>query len=136
MAKLSGMAYPMVLFGAVIFLGAILNASLIGVIERQREIATYRVLGYRPMEVGAMFLRENLVQNIAGIVLGLPLGWELLTAMCAQYSNDMYVMPVIMFGKSWIMSVGLALAFVFISQVFVQRAICKLDWLEALSVKE
>ena len=46
--KLGAMVYPLILFGAVIFFGAILNGSLISIMERTREIATFRVLGYQP----------------------------------------------------------------------------------------
>ncbi len=134
--KMGGVAYPLIFFGAVIFFGSILNASLIAIIERQRDIATYRVLGYQTGEIGRMFLRENLLVNLTGLLLGLPLGWYLLKGMAALYTNDMYAMPAVMTGASWAWSVGLTLIFVFAAQIFVQRAVNKLDWLEALNIKE
>jgi len=134
--KMGGVAYPLIFFGAVIFFGSILNASLIAIIERQREIATYRVLGYQTGEIGRMFLRENLIINLTGMLLGLPLGWYMLKGMAALYTNDMYAMPTVMTGASWAWSVGLTLVFVFAAQIFVQRAVNKLEWLEALNIKE
>ena len=134
--KLGGMAYPMIVFGAVIFFGAILNASLISIIERRREIATYRVLGYQPGEIGRMFLRENMFLNLAGTLIGLPLGYWFLAAMAKEYTNDMYAMPVVVAGSSWFWSAALAVLFVLGSQVVVQRAVNKLDWRDALNMKE
>lgn len=134
--KLGGMAYPMILFGAIIFFGSILNASLIGIIERKREIATYRVLGYRSLEVGNLLLRENLVVNLAGIALGLPLGAAMLDGLALEYQNDMYAMPSVVSLQSWLISVGLSVLFVLLCQVIIQRSINKLEWNEALSMKE
>ncbi|KAA6186343.1 FtsX-like permease family protein [Thiohalocapsa marina] len=134
--KMGSMAYVMILFGAVIFFGAILNGALISLIERQRELATYRVLGYRNGEVGAMYLRETLVLNLGGILLGLPLGWWMLLGMNAQYKNDLYMMPSVITPAGWFWSIGLAIAFVLIAQLIVQRRINCMHWNEALSMKE
>lgn len=134
--KLGGMAYMMILFGAVIFFGAILNGALISLIERERELATYRVLGYRAGEVGAMYLRETLVVNAVGVLVGLPLGWWMLSGMNAQYKNDLYVMPTVISPAGWLWSIGLALAFVLIAQLIVQARINRMHWNEALSMKE
>lgn len=134
--KLGGMAYPLIFFGAIIFFGSILNASLIGILERKREIATYRVLGYSALEVGNLLLRENTLVNGAGILLGLPLGWWMLDGMAKQYQNDMYAMPCVVNPQSWIISVVLAIVFVLLCQCIIQRTISRLNWNEALSMKE
>ncbi len=134
--KLGSMSYVMILFGAVIFFGSILNAALIGLIERRREMATYRVLGYRPGEVGAMALRESLVLNLSGILLGLPLGWWMLVGMNRQYTNDLYVLPPVVTASGWLWSCALAIGFVLIAQLVVQREINRMNWNEALSMKE
>lgn len=134
--KMGGMLYPMILFGAVIFFGAILNGSLIAIVERRREIATFRVLGYQASAVGNVFLRENIVQNMIGAVLGLPLGWWMLQGLAAEFTNDLYAMPCIVSPSSWAWSLGLALLFVLMAQWVVQKAVNGLDWSEALKMKE
>ena len=90
----------MILFASVIFFGSILNGSLISISERQREIATYRVLGYTTKEIGAIFLRENLITNMTGAVLGLGFGYWMTVAMMAQYQNDAYSMPAVVWPSS------------------------------------
>ena len=134
--KMGGMANMLILFGAVIFFGAILNSALISLIERQRELATYRVLGYHNGEVGAMYLRETLVLNLSGILLGLPLGWWMLLGMNSEYKNDLYMMPTVVTPGGWIWSIGLAISFVLIAQLIVQHRINRMHWNEALSMKE
>ena len=135
-AKMGGEIYPLILFAAIIFFGSILNASLIAIVERQREIATFRVLGYQLGELGSIFLRENLLQNMTGAFLGLPLGWWLLKMQAKEFTNDMYAMPCIVSTSSWVYSITLAFLFVICAQFIVQRSIKALDWNEALSLKE
>lgn len=134
--KMGMLTYPLVGFAAVIFFGSILNASLIAIVERRREIATYRVLGYQPLQIGGLYLRENLVSNGAGLLLGLPLGKALLAGMAALYSNELYAMPAVIGGATWLWSAALTGLFVLCAQVFVQRAINRLDWREAINFKE
>ncbi len=134
--KLGQMVYPIILFGAVIFFGAILNGSLISIIERAREIATFRVLGYQPGEIGAIFLRENMIQYGIGAFLGLPLGWWLLWGINSQYTNDMYRVPTIVEPMSWVKTVILSFIFILGAHVFVRKAIQRLHWQDALSMKE
>ena len=135
-AMMNTMAVPLVMFAAVIFFGSILNGSLIAILERVRQISTFRVLGYRPLEVGNIFFRENLAQNMVGTVLGLPLGWLILKAMSVEFANDMYEMPCVVRPVSYVYSVALAVAFVAAAQVIVQKVLSGIDWSQALKMKE
>lgn len=134
--KLGQMVYPLIMFGAVIFFGAILNGSLISIIEREREIATFRVLGYQPGEIGAIFFRENLIQYGIGALLGLPLGWWLLYGINSQYTNDMYSVPTLIEPVSFVKTVVISFVFILGAHTFVRRSIHKLHWQDALSMKE
>ena len=134
--SMGSVAFIMVLFAGVIFFGSILNASLISLSERQREISTYRVLGYQPREIGGMFLRENLLINMVGALLGLPVGKWMLIGMMTQYSNDAYSMPAIVTASSWGWTLLLSVIFVLGAHFFVQKNINKLNWLEGVNYKE
>ncbi|WPL17867.1 macrolide transporter ATP-binding /permease protein [Thiorhodovibrio winogradskyi] len=134
--KMGSMLNVMILFAAVIFFGAILNGALISLIERQRELATYRVLGYRPGEVGAMYLRESLVLNGLGILLGLPLGYWMTLGMNSQYQNDLYSMPTVITASGWFWSIAMAVIFVLLCQWIVQHRIDRMPWNQALAMKE
>lgn len=134
--KMGQMVYPLILFGAAIFFGAILNGSLISIIERTREIATFRVLGYHPREISTIFFRENMIQYGVGALLGLPLGWWLLNAINSQYTNDMYAVPTVVASVSWVKTVVVSFAFILASHIFVRRAIKRLHWQDALRMKE
>ena len=120
------------LFAGVIFFGSILTASLIGLAERQREVATLRVLGHTEWRIGGLFLRESLLLNFVGAVLGLPLG-HLLTELLAWYMDtELFRFPVITSPTIWLKTVLIAMAFAMAAHLVVQRNVNRTDWLEAL----
>ncbi len=135
-SKLSGMTFIMILFAAVIFLGTILNSSLIAISERQREIATFRVMGYNFNEISLPFFYENLIINMIGALIGLPLGYIMLYGMSLMYQNNLFSMPCIVNTGSWFLCLILVFLFVLISQFVIYRTIIKIDWIESLQIKE
>jgi putative ABC transport system permease protein len=125
-----------VIFAGVIFFSSLLNASLVGLAERRREVATLRVLGYTEYQVGGLFLRESLVINTIGTICGLPLGYMLAYMLSRIYDTEMFRFPLIAPTWSWYTTFGMGLAFALVAHSFVQRTITKLDWLDASKTKE
>jgi len=114
----------------------VLNASLIEIADRTRDIATFRVLGYRPGQIAGIFFRENLVIYAAGLGLGLPLGYGMLLAMAKAYDSELFRMPVLVKVASVLATAVISLVFILIAQWFVYRQILKLDWREGVKVNE
>ncbi len=129
-------AVVMIGFAAVIFFGAILNGTLIAIAERQREMATFRTMGYHENEVGRLFLRENLVTNVLGTLIGLPMGYGMLYGSITGLATDAYSFPAAVEPTSYIYTVALAVVFVLLSQIVVVRSLRAQNWVEALSLKE
>ena len=123
-------------FAGIIFFGSILNSSLISLSERQTEIGTFRVLGYGPHEVGMIFLQESLLVNSVGLLIGLPLGYWLSLLLCQLYDTELFRIPQVIRPAGFVWTSVLAVVFTLAAHYFVQRAINKMDWLEALKVKE
>lgn len=125
-----------VAFAGIIFFGSILNSSLISLAEREREIATFRVLGYRPGEIGMIFLKESLIVNLTGSLIGLPLSYWLTSLMVRMYETELFRMPLVISPSAAFYTIGFALLFTFLSYGFVYRAILKMDWLQAMQAQE
>ena len=123
-------------FAGLIYFGSILNSSLISLNERRREIATYRVLGYTPVEVGRIFLRESLIVNLLGALVGLWLGYTLSMAYADSFEFDTWQFPKVVAPSTFIWAWLLALGFTLLAHLPVQRALNRLDWLAALNVQE
>lgn len=134
--KMKGMIFVMIIFAGIIFFGSILNSALISIAERQREIATFRVLGYQSLEVGEIFLRETMVVSMIGAVIGLPLGYYMLYGLALMFTNDMFAMPCVVDTVTWFYALGLAFIFVLGAYFIIQNTINKMDWGEALKMKE
>jgi putative ABC transport system permease protein len=126
----------LVSFAGVVFFGSILNTSLVSLAERQREIATLRVLGYGPWEVGSLLLRESMITTTLGTLLGMPLGYLLTVATARAYASDLFRLPIIVSGGLWTLTLALAVVFGLVTHLFVQRAIHTMDWLDALKTQE
>jgi putative ABC transport system permease protein len=125
-----------VLFAGVIFFSSLLNSSLVGLGERRREVATLRVLGYNEWQVGGLFLRESLVINTAGTLLGLPVGYSLAWALSRVYDTEMFRFPLVSPPWVWYGTFAMGVVFAMVAHSFVQRSINHLDWLDASKTKE
>ncbi len=126
----------LVFFAGIVFFGSILNASLVSLAERRREVATLRVLGYGPWEVGSLLLRESMITTVLGALLGMPLGYLLTKFAAVAYASEMFRMPIVASPGLWITTLAFAVFFGLITHVFVQRAIHGMDWLDALKTQE
>ncbi len=125
-----------VLFTGIVFFGSILNASLVSLAERQRELATLRVLGYSPWEVGRLLLRESLITTFLGALLGMPMGYGLTTLIAGAYASDLFRLPLVPSMSLWIKTMSFAIGFGLITHIVVQQQVTKMDWLDALKTKE
>ena len=96
----------------------------------------FRALGYSETQIGSMFLRENLITNLTGAVLGLPTGWFLAWLTAVSYNNDLIRLPVVSAPWIWWTTLLLAVAFSLTAHAVVQWTLSRMDYLEALKVKE
>lgn len=125
-----------VLFAGVIAFGSMLNASMVEIGDRVREISTLRVLGYDSAQVAGIFIRQNLVVFVLGVALAVPMGYGLTLAAVSGYDTELFRMPVVFRPVMILMTGAVTLLFVLAAQWFVYRAVCKLDWLEGTKVRE
>ncbi|MEX0866942.1 MAG: FtsX-like permease family protein [Pirellulales bacterium] len=128
--------FLLILFAGVIFFGSILNSSLISLAERRREVATLRTLGYTNWQVGGLFLRESMLVNLCGAALGMPIGYALAWLLAWAYTTEMFRFPLVAPAWSWAGTLIAAVAFGLAAHAVVQREINRMQWLEALNVKE
>jgi putative ABC transport system permease protein len=126
----------LIIFAGVIAFGSVLNASLIEIADRTRDISTFIVLGYRPNQVAGIFFRQNMVISVLGLLLGLPLGCQSVRWIATLYDTELFRMPVVFRPASIVATAAISLAFVLIAQWFVYRQVAKMDWLEGIKVKE
>ena len=133
---LAGSMAVMLLFAGVIFFGSTLNGTLISLEERRREAATLRVMGCTDAEVGALFLRETLLVTLAGTALGTPLGIVALNFFMTIVQTDAFSFVADLRPESVLYTHLTALSFIFACHAVTRRILARLDWREALNVRE
>jgi putative ABC transport system permease protein len=126
----------MVLFSGTIAFGSVLNAALVSLSERQREVATLRTLGYLAGQVAKLFAGESLLLNGTGILAGLVGGVGLAHLLSIAYSTELYRFPAVILPGTLSFSAVLVALFVIAAQLILFRLIRHLDWLAVLNVKE
>lgn len=117
--------------GALAFI-VLFNLSNINITEREREVATIKVLGFYPRETGAYVFRENLVLTLMGIVIGLPLGVLLHRFVMQQIQVDMVAFKVAIMPVSFLLCVIIVLLFLKVVDVVMRRKIDRIDMAESL----
>lgn len=124
------------LFAGVIAFSVIYNVTLISLAERQRELASLRVLGFTTAEVGRIVYNENLLVSGIGLMLGIPFGIFVCRLMVYAYTNDLYRFPYHIEPRSFAIMVVLTILFVGIANLAVRRNIRRLDMVEVLKARE
>ena len=126
----------MIGFAGIIAVGSIINTALISLSERERDIASLRVLGFSKLQVAKIFFGESFLLNTIGIFLGLIAGIFYCYYISAAFSTEMYRMPVVIRGIRLIEAGLIMYIFVFISQVIIYRFIMKMNWFNILNIRE
>ncbi len=87
------------------------NLTNINISEREREIATIKVLGFYNMETANYIYRENMILTLVGAIVGLPLGTLLSSFVIMAIQMDMVMFPQQVKLISYIIAFLLTLAF-------------------------
>ena len=106
--------------------------STTNISERERELATIKVLGFFDREVHAYVNKETLILTSMGIVLGMPLG-----KIFGIWLMSILKMPSIYFASSlepisYLYSAIIATVFAFIVNSITDKSLDKINPVEAL----
>jgi putative ABC transport system permease protein len=126
----------LVLFAGIIAFGSVLNAALVSLSERRREVGTLRVVGYSPGQIARIFAGESLLLNGIGLLLGLGAGIGLAHLLAQAYSTELYRFPAVILPGTLLLSAALMAGFIVLAQLLVYRLVRRLDWLAVLNVRE
>lgn len=127
-----------ILTGFAILLGCaiIFNSSLISLGERQRELATLRVVGMKNSEIAAVLRNEVLLQCLLGLTAGFPLGRLMAEGVANIVSSEVYELQAIVSLQTYATSAALTLIFVAAGYWIAVRNIKNMDYLEVLKNRD
>ena len=122
-----------ILVVAAVILGIVVlyNLGIMSYVERSRELATLKVLGFRNRAIGKLLISQNIWLTVLGVLIGLPAGvgvlhW-LITALAGEYEMKLMLGPLT-YTVSILLTFGVSL----LVGLMVARKNKKIDMVEAL----
>ena len=125
-----------VAFAVIIAVGVVYNNARISLSERNRELATLRVIGFSRGEISAIQLGELGVQTVVGIVPGLALGYGFAALITATIDTELFRIPLIVDRSTYAFAAAVVLAAALASGLLVRRMLDRLDLVAVLKSRE
>lgn len=125
-----------ILFAGIIAFSVIYNVTTVSLAERERELASLRILGFSRQEVGQILYRENLITGAIGLALGIPFGMLTCRGLIEAFDTELYRLPFYIETSTIFVAVGLTISFIVFANLAVQRKLARLDLVEVLKSRE
>ncbi len=132
MANVIYMIGVMIFFAMVLGITIAFNAVTISFTERRRELASLLTMGFTRREISRMLLNDVLLQTVAGVVLGLPLGRFMCQAYIKSVESDLFSLPVVIYPQTYVIATVLAFVFVMSGYLLSIRRLKGIDMVESL----
>ncbi len=126
----------MTIFSIVIAAGVVYNSARIAYIERKRDLASLRVLGFTKIETGYVLLGELGVLTIIALPVGAFLGYLLFSYIAAALSSELYQIPVVYREESIGVAGFVVILAAIVAGALVQRDVGRLEMASALKTRE
>jgi len=124
------------LLGGSIAFGVIYNSMRIALSERNRELASLRVLGFRRSEVAYILLGELALLTLVAIPVGMLIGYGLCAYMAFQFDSDLYRVPLVLGINVYAFSALVVILSSIISAIMIWRNLANLDMVAVLKTRE
>lgn len=123
-------------FAIVVAFGIVYNSARISLSERQRELATLRVVGFTRGEVATVLVSELVILTLVALPLGLLIGSGFATAILQTVNTEFVRLPVILQTSNYAFAVLVVALASFVSAVFASRRLNQLDLVGVLKARD
>ncbi|MGR6541940.1 ABC transporter permease [Paenibacillus tundrae] len=129
--------FVMFIISAVILsLGAVYTISSINIHERNRELATLKVLGYPIGKINRLIFKENIILTGLAAVIAVPLGMYCFTIVINALSSTHQQIPDQLNVTGLLISILLAFLLTMLSNLLLRRNIANIHMTESLKSVE
>ncbi|MDP6421914.1 MAG: FtsX-like permease family protein [SAR202 cluster bacterium] len=116
-----------VLFGVALAFLVVFNTVSMNVMERARELATMRTLGFGSRSITALITLENAIGAIVGIGAGIGLGYLMAVELMRAFESDSFSFNVALYTRTYVaVAVGMG-SVVLLSQAPGVRHVNRMD---------
>jgi len=126
----------LMVMACILALVVLFNLTEINILERMRELATIKVLGFQDTQTAMYLYRENMVVTGMGIALGLVAGVFLNGFILTTVEIDMLKFPHVIFPISFVLASGLSVLFALVVNVLTYRKLVAIDMVMSLKSVE
>lgn len=124
------------LLGGSIAFGVVYNSMRIALSERNRELASLRVLGLRRGEVAYILLGELALITVIAIPVGFLIGYGLCGYMAFEFDTDFYRVPLVLHADVYAFAASVVIVSALISGVMIWHNLRRLDMVAVLKTRE
>jgi putative ABC transport system permease protein len=124
------------ILGATVSFGVVYNSMRIALSERNRELASLRVLGFERDEVAYILLGEFALLTLVAIPIGLLIGYGLCAYLASQFATDLYRVPLVLGIRVYALAALVVIVSAVISGWMIRRNLAHLDMVAVLKTKE
>ena len=123
-------------FAALIAVGVVYNTVRISFAERQRELASLRVLGFTRGEVSYILLGEIAFLTLAALPLGAALGAVLAWALAQAMSSELFRLPFVIDAGTFGYAAVVVVVVTAVSALLVRRQLDRMDLVGVLKSRD
>jgi putative ABC transport system permease protein len=124
------------LFALAIACGVVATTARQSVIERSRDLASLRVLGFTRREVAAILLGEQAILTLAAVPLGLVLGYGFVVVTTWGYDTDLFRVPAVVLPRTYAVAAATVFAAALAAGGIVRRLLDQLDLVAVLKARD
>jgi putative ABC transport system permease protein len=125
-----------VLFAGIIAFGVVYNSARVSLSERERELASLRVLGFTRAEISLILLGELAIVTVAALPIGAAIGYGLGVLIMTGFNNEVYRLSFTVSPATTAWSFLIVMAAAFLSGLVVRRRLDRLDLVAVLKTRE
>lgn len=122
----------MIILSLVIGSSIVYNNSIMCFTERQKELASLRVIGWSSEDISRMLFNEIILALILGAAIGLPLGKYLGGFYLRAISNETFVWPVVLYPSTYVIAAVSTTLFTLAGHLLAMRRVRELDLVEVM----
>ncbi len=128
--------YVVIVLAAALAFTVVFTLSNTNISERERELATIKVLGFKAPEVHRYINKETLLLAGMGVVVGLPLGHALARSLTWIMKMPSLYFDVMVDPLTYVLAAVLAFVFTVVVNLITNRSLDRIDMVGALKSAE
>ena len=125
-----------VVFSVLLVFAVLYNLININIRERSKEIATYKVLGFKTSSVINIVKRENIVLMVIGIIFGVISGTilSLIVIQTCEVENLNFIKEITL--QNYLISITATIFFTLLFSMIINKYVKNINLTEALKSNE